>query len=90
MNTARGCISNVLTLSSFQRSDIRSSAGTGTMATGVATTVTLTVVDVNSACSPLAGYAGFLWHCDPLGQYSLYDQPNESWLRGVQVTDTKG
>jgi protocatechuate 3,4-dioxygenase beta subunit len=89
-NTARGSISNVLTLSSFQRADIRSTAGTGAMATGVPTTVTLTVVDVNSACTPLAGYAVYLWHCDPLGLYSLYDQPNESWLRGVQVTDANG
>jgi protocatechuate 3,4-dioxygenase beta subunit len=47
----------------------------------------LNVVDVNTACTPLIGYAVYLWHCDPLGQYSLYDQPNESWLRGVQVTD---
>lgn len=89
-NTARGSTSNVLTLSSFQRSDIRSSVGTGTMATGVTTTVTLTVVDVNTACTPLAGYAVYLWHCDPQGQYSLYDQPNETWLRGVQVTDANG
>jgi len=89
-NTSQGSTSNVLTLSSFQRSDIRSSVGIGTAAPGVTTTVTLTMVDVNNACSPLAGYAVYLWHCDAVGDYSLYDQPNESWLRGVQVTDANG
>lgn len=89
-NSSRGSTSNVLTLSSFQRSDIRSSVGTGTVAAGVQTTVTLILVDVNNACTPLAGYAVYLWHCDATGDYSLYDQPNETWLRGVQVTDANG
>ena len=89
-NTSQGSTSNVLTLSSFQRLDIRSSVGTGAMAPGVVTTVTLTVVDVNNACTPLAGYAVYLWHCDAVGDYSLYDRPNETWLRGVQVADANG
>jgi protocatechuate 3,4-dioxygenase beta subunit len=47
-------------------------------------------VDVNSACAPLAGYAIYLWQCDREGRYSLYTAAAESYLRGVQVTDSNG
>jgi len=89
-NTSNGSTSNVLTLTSFQRSDIRASVGTGAVAPGVPVTVTLRVVDVNNSCAALAGYAVYLWHCDAVGDYSLYDTPNESWLRGIQITDANG
>lgn len=74
------------------RSDIRSSfIGTSTaVAAGVQLTLTLTVVDVNSGCAPLAGYAIYIWHCNRDGKYSLYDLPSESYLRGVGVTDANG
>jgi len=53
--------------------------------------LTLTVVNVNAACAPLAGYAVYLWHCDRSGNYSLYGgAAGESYLRGVQVTDATG
>jgi protocatechuate 3,4-dioxygenase beta subunit len=90
-NQSSGVTSNVLTATAFQRQDIRSSLlGSSNVATGVQTDLTLTVVDVNNACTPLAGYAIYLWHCDATGAYSLYDLPAESYLRGVQVTDANG
>lgn len=91
-NTSSGVTSNALTVSGVIRSDIRSSfvGSSTTQAPGVLFTVTLTLVNVNSSCAPLAGYAVYLWHCDRNGQYSLYDLPAESYLRGVQVTDANG
>jgi protocatechuate 3,4-dioxygenase beta subunit len=91
-NTSSGSTSNVLVSSGIVRSDIRSSfLTTTTVATGVEVKLTLTVVNVNAACAPLAGYAVYLWHCDRNGKYSLYSgAASESYLRGVQVTDANG
>lgn len=90
-NTSSGSTSNVLTVSGVVRSDIRSSfVGSTTVATGVPVTFTITVVDANNSCAPLANYAIYIWHCDQLGRYSLYDLPAESYLRGLQVTDANG
>ncbi|KQM66297.1 MULTISPECIES: dioxygenase family protein [unclassified Sphingomonas] len=91
-NTSSGSTSNVLTASGVVRSDIRSSFlnGSTTTASGVALKLTLTVVNVNAACAPLAGYLVYLWHCDAQGRYSLYDMSSESWLRGALVTDANG
>jgi protocatechuate 3,4-dioxygenase beta subunit len=90
-NSASGSTSNVLTATGIVRSDIRASFISSTMvATGVQVTLTLTLVDVNQACAPLAGYAIYLWHCDREGHYSLYTAAAESYLRGVQVTDGNG
>jgi protocatechuate 3,4-dioxygenase beta subunit len=83
---------NVLTRSGIVRSDIRSSLGTGTTAEGVPLTIELTLVDTNSDCAPLAGYAIYLWHCDREGRYSLYSNgvSGEDYLRGVQAADDSG
>lgn len=90
-NTSRGTTSNVLTISGIERQDIRSSfIGSTTAVQGVPTALEITLVDVNNGCAPLAGYAIYLWHCNATGQYSLYDVPAESWLRGLQVTDASG
>lgn len=91
-NTSGGSTSNVLTVSGIVRSDIRPSfVSTTTVATGVQVTLTLTVVNVNASCAPLANYAVYLWHCDRNGNYSLYSGATaESYLRGVQVTDANG
>jgi protocatechuate 3,4-dioxygenase beta subunit len=90
-NTASGSTSNALTASGIVRSDIRSSfLGTTTVATGVKLTLTLTVVNVNATCAPLAGYAVYIWCCDRSGNYSLYTAAAESYLRGIQVTDANG
>ncbi|AQR75526.1 intradiol ring-cleavage dioxygenase [Sphingomonas sp. LM7] len=91
-NSSTGLTSNALTAANVVRSDLRSSfIGSSTaVAGGVQVTLTLTVVNVNASCAPLAGYAVYLWHCDRDGKYSLYDLPNESYLRGVGVTDANG
>lgn len=90
-NTSSGSTSNVLTVSGVVRSDIRPSfVGSSTVAAGVPVTFTITVVDANNSCAPLANYAIYIWHCDALGRYSLYDIPAESYLRGLQVTNSNG
>lgn len=74
------------------RRDIRPSfAGLSGTAEGVPLTVTLTVVSAGS-CTPLAGRAVYLWHCDREGRYSLYSSgvTNQNFLRGVQETDASG
>jgi protocatechuate 3,4-dioxygenase beta subunit len=83
---------NVLTRSGIVRSDIRTSLATGNTAQGVPLTIELTLVDSNSNCAPLAGYAIYLWHCDQGGNYSLYSSSvtGEDYLRGVQETDANG
>lgn len=91
-NTSNGSTSNALAISGIVRSDIRSSfISSTTVATGVKLVLTLRVVDVNATCAALAGYAVYIWHCDRLGNYSLYGSAAaESYLRGVQVTDANG
>lgn len=90
-NSSTGVTSNALVASGIVRSDIRSSfIGSTTTAQGVPLTLTLTLANVNNSCAPLAGYAVYIWHCDRDGNYSLYNLPTESYLRGVQVTDSNG
>ncbi|HYQ16086.1 MAG TPA: hypothetical protein VEQ58_10015, partial [Polyangiaceae bacterium] len=84
---------NALTLSGIVRSDITSSiAGATGVAAGVPLTVTLTIVDGQNSCKPLAGYAVYIWHCDRAGNYSMYSAAaaSENYLRGVQETDENG
>ena len=83
---------NVLPLTGAVRSDIRSSfAGMGGTADGVPLTIALTIVS-SSTCAPLAGRAVYIWHCDRLGRYSLYNSgvTNQNYLRGVQEADGSG
>ena len=91
-NMARGPTSNALASKAVVRSDIRSSfvGGSNATAVGVPVRMTLTLVDAGAGCRPLAGHVVYVWHCDAEGRYSLYDLPQESWLRGVQVTDAGG
>lgn len=88
---------NVLTLPGIERSDIRSSLNAGAysgtaIATGLPLTMKLRVVDASNGCTPLAGYAVYIWHCDVNGNYSMYSSSvvNETYLRGVQETDSEG
>jgi protocatechuate 3,4-dioxygenase beta subunit len=83
---------NVLTRSGIVRSDIRTSISTGNTAQGVPLTIKLKLVDSNSDCAPLAGYAVYLWHCTREGNYSLYSSgvTGEDYLRGVQAADSNG
>lgn len=90
-NSVNGVVSNSLTTSGIVRSDIRSSFGdySGT-ADGVPMTLKIKVVNTNSSCAALAGYAVYIWHCTREGNYSLYTATNQNYLRGVQVTDANG
>lgn len=92
-NTANGSVANALALSGIVRSDIRSSVGgaSGT-AGGVVLTLTITLVNTNSSCADLAGYAIYLWHCDREGRYSMYSSgvTAQNYLRGVQTTGSDG
>lgn len=83
---------NALTMAGIVRRDLRTSLSTGNTATGVPLTIELTLVDSNSDCAPLAGYAVYLWHCTDDGNYSLYSASitGEDYLRGVQESDADG
>ncbi len=82
---------NALTLDAIVRSDIRSSIGTlSGMALGVPLTVRIQLLSAKQSCSPLAGKAIYLWHCDRDGKYSMYNLTDQNYLRGVQATDSEG
>jgi protocatechuate 3,4-dioxygenase beta subunit len=87
-----GELVNALALTGIVRSDIRPSFGAMKgVAEGVATTLALRLVDAGGRpCAELAGHAVYVWHCDRDGFYSLYDQADQNYLRGVQVTDAHG
>ena len=55
-------------------------------------TVNLQILDNANGCTPLAGAAVYMWHCDIDGRYSLYSQAatDENYLRGVQEADSDG
>lgn len=83
--------SNVLANTGVTRADVRASfIGSTTATPGVNVALTLTLQNNNAACAPLVGYAVYIWSANGRGQYSLYDVPAESWLRGVQVTNAMG
>ena len=82
---AVGMINN----SSFFRRDITEGKP------GIPLTLTLTVVNVNSACAAVSGLQVEIWQCDATGNYSEYSQPGfngtgQTFLRGVQTTDANG
>jgi protocatechuate 3,4-dioxygenase beta subunit len=83
---------NVLNLSGVVRNDIRSSfAGLNGTAPGVPLTLVLAIVSASN-CATLGGRAVYLWHCDRVGNYSLYSAgaTNQNYLRGVQEADANG
>jgi len=87
----RGTVTSVLGGAALQRTDIRTSFGNFSgAAQGLPLQLTLTVVDVDNGCAPLEGRAVYLWHCNAAGQYSLYDLPQQNYLRGLQVSDAQG
>lgn len=90
-NRAHGTLANALAKSGIVRADMRPSLDAGQPAAdGTALEITLTLVNVGAACTPLAGHAIYLWHCDAIGRYSIYDLPDASYLRAVGVTDAAG
>ncbi|SCY47646.1 dioxygenase family protein [Flavobacterium caeni] len=66
--------------------------------TGVTMNVTITIVNTNANCAPLADAIVDIWHCDKDGNYSEYggtgmqqaNYTNYHFLRGRQTTDANG
>jgi protocatechuate 3,4-dioxygenase beta subunit len=83
---------NVLASRDVVRRDIRPSFGEFTgEAVGVALDLELQLVSASFDCgSPLAGHAIYLWQNDAAGDYSLYNQRDVNYLRGLQVSDEQG
>lgn len=82
---------NVLDDTGIVRADIRPGFdGARATAAGVVLTVTMALVD--TAGTPLAGRAVYIWHCDREGRYSLYDAAltGENYLRGVRAAGDDG
>jgi len=89
-NTAEGSTSNVLNVAGVQREDIRASfIDTTTVAEGVQLTLTITIL-AEADCAPLSGRAVYVWQADAQGLFSLYTAPEESYLRGIGVTNADG
>ncbi len=90
-NTANGSAANVLPVAGIVRGDLRASFGShGGRAEGVPVTLQLKLLGVDGGCAELAGHAIYVWHCDRDGRYSIYDLPDQNYLRGVQPTDARG
>lgn len=86
---ADGDIGPYPSLTNFVRSDIREGK------TGTPLTLTITVVNANNSCSPVANAAVDIWQCDASGNYSEYSQPGYNgtgltFLRGIQMSDSNG
>lgn len=82
---------NVLDKAGVERVDIRASfAGLAGVAEGVPLDLEIALVDIDRGCAPLAGHAVYVWHCDAPGRYSLYDLPEQNYLRGLQVSGPDG
>jgi protocatechuate 3,4-dioxygenase beta subunit len=76
-------------LTNFVRSDIREGKS------GLPLALTITIVNTNNSCSPVANAAVNIWQCDAQGNYSEYAQPGyngtgQTFLRGIQTTDASG
>jgi len=80
----------ILSNSGIVRDDIREDR------TGVPLSLTLTLQNINDSCAAVKNAAVYIWHCDKDGAYSGYSSTtngnhlNESFLRGVQLTDSNG
>jgi len=83
---------DILEQSGIVRSDIRTNLGETAAVAGVPLTFTLRITDIANGDAPFAGVAVYAWHCDALGQYSMYSDgvTNDTFLRGVQVADANG
>jgi protocatechuate 3,4-dioxygenase beta subunit len=62
---------------------------------GLPLTLALTIVNVNKSCAAVTNASVEVWQCDAAGNYSEYSQPGydgtgQTFLRGVQLTDSSG
>lgn len=82
---------NVLTENGVIRQDIRTSfAGMTPVAEGAKFNLELELVNANTGCSPMEGLALYAWQCDAAGRYSLYEDEDRNYLRGVGISDANG
>jgi protocatechuate 3,4-dioxygenase beta subunit len=80
---------DIASAAAFQREDIKEGK------TGVPLNLMLDIVNVNRGCEPILTAMVYVWHCDKDGFYSGYNQNGadlrgQTFLRGVQTTDTNG
>lgn len=88
--TRGGLAYNALDQAGVIRSDMRTSFGGMTsIAEGVPLEMDLELVSAGADCAPLGGYAIYLWHCDAIGRYSMYDM-DDNYLRAVGVAGADG
>ena len=83
---------NALALAGIERPDIRTSLSGGrSTAQGAPLSLQLKLVSARD-CAPLRGWAVYLWQCDAVGRYSMYDDAleREDHLRGVQRSNADG
>lgn len=72
-------------LTDMIRSDIREGLA------GTALTLTVKVVNANSACTPVSNVQVEIWHCDQGGNYSQYGSTTaRTFYRGIQTTNSAG
>lgn len=58
---------------------------------GTPLALTITVVNTNASCGPVAGVEVEIWQCDAAGNYSQYGtQTAATYLRGIQTTNAAG
>lgn len=80
----------------LNRSDIRSDPANGRVKVGTPLALTFLVSRLKAGdCQPLAGAQVDIWHCDAMGVYSDvqdpgFDSTGQKFLRGYQVTDSRG
>ncbi len=72
-------------LTDMIRSDIREGLA------GTPLTLTVKVVNANSACTPVSNAQVEIWHCDQGGNYSQYGSTSaRTFYRGIQTTNSNG
>jgi protocatechuate 3,4-dioxygenase beta subunit len=80
--------------SSLVRSDITEGQA------GIPLSLTLTLLNHDNSCAAAGGLRVDIWHCNKRGYYSAYagqpgidgtvDTTGQTWLRGIQYTDSAG
>src|SRR5438552_1071186 len=79
----------MITNSAYYRRDITEGKS------GLPLTLALTVVNAKNSCAAVGGANVEIWQCDAAGEYSEYSQAGfdgtgQTFLRGVQTTDSNG
>lgn len=91
-NEVDGETVDVLEQSGIIRKDIRTNIDGGDPVEGVRLDFTFALTDMSNDDAPLVGAAVYAWMCNAEGLYSMYSEgvKDQTWLRGVQVTDDAG